>query len=85
VGETWFRSLPDDLKTILLEESDKAGEYASRLTVKRIGEMEQELQEQGIVINEIDTSEFRTATAGVDRLFEGYSDYRREFDSILGK
>jgi tripartite ATP-independent transporter DctP family solute receptor len=86
VGESWFQSLPDDLKAILLEESDKAGEYASRLTEKRISEMSDEMEKMRVSINRnIDTTEMRAATVTVDSEFPGYPEIRAQFNKLLGK
>lgn len=86
VGEEWFQSLPEDLQAMLLEESDKAGEYASRITEQRISEMSDEMAKAGVSINKtIDTAEMRAATESVDNEFPGYAEIRAEFNKLLGK
>jgi tripartite ATP-independent transporter DctP family solute receptor len=85
VSEDWFQSLPDDLKTILVEEAENAGDFASNLTLTRIGEMESEMAEAGVIFTEPDLTEFKEATAPVYDQFEGYTEYREEFNRIMGR
>lgn len=71
----WFNSLPDDLKTILREESLKAGDIASGNTQDSLAGIEKGLIDSGISVRAVDITPFKDATAKVyDDL--GYGDLR---------
>lgn len=71
----WFNSLPEDLQTILREETLKAGDIASYGTRDALADIEAELVAGGVSVSEIDTEPFKSATAVVyDDL--GYGELR---------
>ncbi|MGZ9810781.1 C4-dicarboxylate TRAP transporter substrate-binding protein [Pseudoroseicyclus sp. H15] len=77
----WFDSLPEDLQTMLLDESLKAGDIASYGTQDSLDAIEQQLVDGGVTVDEIDTQVFRDATAVVyDDL--GYGDLRDQVRAI---
>ncbi len=79
----WVDSLPEDLQTILKEESLKAGDVASHGTEDALAQIQSDLKDQGVTISEIDVTPFREATASVyDTL--GYGDLRKQVEEILG-
>lgn len=72
---SWFDSLPDDLQTILLEESLAAGDVASYGTRDALASIEEFLIGEGVSVDYIDVTPFEEATAGVyDKL--GYGELR---------
>lgn len=80
----WFDSLPDDLKTILRDESLKAGDIASHGTEDSLGQLEADFKAQGMEVSTPDLEVFRAATAGVyDKL--GYGALRDELQAIATK
>ncbi len=80
----WFDSLPADLQTVLLDEALKAGDIASYGTQDSLASIEAELVAAGIVVNEIDTTPFREATAVVyDDL--GYGELRDTLRAIAAE
>ncbi|MGI5173966.1 TRAP transporter substrate-binding protein DctP [Treponema sp. OMZ 840] len=85
VSEAWFQKLPERYQKILIEESIKAGEYASNLTLQNISRANEQMRKAGIVINEIDLAEFKKAGDNVYKKFNGFSDIKKEIDKILGK
>ncbi|MDK2880126.1 MAG: TRAP-type transport system periplasmic protein [Thermoanaerobacteraceae bacterium] len=83
-GTKWFNSLPEEYQAILIEESIKAGDYASQLTIESLDEIEKEMENKGVQISKIDVTPFKQATEKVyDEL--GYSELRKQINNILGK
>ncbi|WP_295532426.1 C4-dicarboxylate TRAP transporter substrate-binding protein [uncultured Thioclava sp.] len=71
----WFDTLAPDLKTILRDETLKAGDIASYGTRDSLASIEQSLKDKGLSVRDIDTTPFKEATAPVyDDL--GYGDLR---------
>ena len=64
-SETWWRSLPEDIRTIIDEELDAAGEEASRNTVAALEAVQQRMEEAGVTFNDVDLAPFREATKSV--------------------
>ncbi|TCT29717.1 C4-dicarboxylate TRAP transporter substrate-binding protein [Martelella mediterranea] len=77
----WVDSLPEDLQTILHEEALKAGDIASYGTRDALESLEVQLEENGVMVEEIDITPFKKATAVVyDEL--GYGDLRDKLQAI---
>lgn len=71
----WFNTLPADLQKILRDESVIAGDIASYGTRDSFETIEAELVKSGVIINEVDVTPFKEATAPVyDTL--GYGELR---------
>lgn len=64
-SEEWFQSLPEDMRTILVEELAAAGEEATRLTVEKRDEVLAEMEAAGVAVNEVSVDEFRDRVSGV--------------------
>lgn len=71
----WFNTLPADLQKILREESLIAGDIASYGTRDSFETIEAELVASGVIINEVDVTPFKKATAPVYDLL-GYGELR---------
>lgn len=71
----WFDSLPADLQILLREEALKAGDIASYGTQDSLAQIEADLVAKGIIVNEVDATPFREASASVYDLL-GYGDLR---------
>lgn len=78
----WFEKLPADLRTILKEETLKAGDVASHGTEAAIADLEAKMKAAGMTINEVDTKPFVAATAGVYEKI-GYADLKKKVDAIV--
>jgi len=66
MSETIFQSLDPDLQQILLEESEKAGIFMTETTLSNDQKLLEQLKSEGVtVVEDIDTSAFREATAKV--------------------
>lgn len=66
LSNDWFNKLPEDLQQILVDNSIKAGEYSSKLTLELVDKQLAEMKEQGLVVNDtIDLAEFKAAAEGV--------------------
>ena len=83
-SKIWFDKLPNDLKTILLEESLKAGDFASQLTLDSLAQLEKDIAAKGVTINEIDVTPFVESTEVIYSKF-GYQDLRKEIDKIISE
>jgi len=64
-SETWWQSLPEDLRAIVDEELKAAGDEATRMTVERLAEVQTEMEAAGVTFNEVDLAPFREATLKV--------------------
>lgn len=71
----WFNTLPEDLQEILRNESVIAGDIASYGTRDSFETIEAELTASGVIINEVDVTPFKEATAPVYDLL-GYGELR---------
>ncbi|AQZ53429.1 C4-dicarboxylate TRAP transporter substrate-binding protein [Martelella mediterranea] len=80
----WVDSLPEDLQTILHEEALKAGDIASYGTRDALASLEQQLKDNGVMVEEIDVTPFKERTAVVyDNL--GYGDLRDKLQAIAAQ
>lgn len=64
-SQTWWDSLPEDLRAIVDEELKRAGDEATRMTVEKLAEVQAEMEAAGVTFNEVDIAAFRKATEGV--------------------
>ncbi len=84
VGEKWFKTLPQDLQTILLEETKAAGEKNARYVESKIAEIEKQLVGYGITIIEPDVQSFvKASDAAYAKL--GFTELRKEIYKQIGK
>lgn len=80
----WVDSLPENLQTILHEEALKAGDIASYGTRDALASLEQQLKDNGVMVEEIDIAPFRERTAVVyDDL--GYGELRDKLQAIAAQ
>lgn len=64
-SEAWWQSLPEDIRTIIDEELQRAGDDATRMTVERLAEVQAEMEAAGVTFHDVDVELFREATDGV--------------------
>ncbi len=83
-SETWWQSLPDDLKTIVREEAIRAGDAASEATIASLANYEEMMRKEGVTIDAIDTTPFKVATEGVYEKL-GYADLKKKVDAVIAK
>ena len=68
LSNDWYEKLPEDLQKILVDNSIKAGEYSSQLTLELVDTQLEEMKSQGLVVNDtIDLTEFK---AVADKVYE---------------
>lgn len=80
-SETWYQSLPQNLRTIVDEELFRAGAEASQATIDAQASVRANMEAAGVTFNDVDTSVFREAVSGVyDEL--GYGEIR---DQLLAQ
>ncbi len=76
ISLTFFNSLPADLQEIVLEAGEEAGKYATSLEIERLAETEKALEEQGMLINDVESMQpFMDAVAPL------YEEYKAEMGS----
>ncbi|MCE8023242.1 C4-dicarboxylate TRAP transporter substrate-binding protein [Billgrantia aerodenitrificans] len=74
-SEQWYQSLPEELRTILDEELQSAGEEASQATADAQNAVRERMEAEGVTFTEVDVELFRERVGGVyDEL--GYGQYR---------
>ncbi|MHB0776834.1 C4-dicarboxylate TRAP transporter substrate-binding protein [Halomonas sp. WWR20] len=74
-SDQWYQSLPDDLRTILDEELEKAGAEASQATEDALEATRKRMEQDGVTFTEVDIDLFRDR---VDSVYKelGYDQYR---------
>jgi len=83
-SKSWFDSLPDEYKAILVEEAYNGGTFASEAVIAGEAEYEKQLTAAGLEIVDCDIEAFKTVTEVVyDEL--GYRELKDKIDSELGK
>lgn len=84
VGEKWFKTLPEDLQKMLLEETKAAGQENARYVEKQLVEIEKKLTEFGMETVEPDVAAFKKAAeAAYDKL--KFADLRKQIYTEIGK
>ena len=83
-GEKWFNTLPKDLQAILLEESVKAGDFASQKTIQSLNDYEAKMKAAGVTISTVDITPFKKATEEV-YVNNKLQDLRKQVNEVLGK
>lgn len=76
-SDQWYQSLPDELRTILDEELQKAGDEASQATVDALDDVREKMEAAGVTFTEVDTELFRERVDGVYEEL-GYDQYREQ-------
>ncbi|MGQ4879015.1 C4-dicarboxylate TRAP transporter substrate-binding protein [Billgrantia sp. LNSP4103-1] len=79
-SEEWYRSLPEELRTILDEELQRAGEAASQATADAQDAVRERMEAEGVTFTEVDVELFRERVAGVYEEL-GYDQYREQLTS----
>lgn len=84
VPESWWQSLPDDLRQIVDEEMKRAGDEATQMTIDRLAEVQRDMEAAGVKFNEVDVGPFREATM---KVYEevGLVEARKALEPYLGK
>lgn len=59
IGKDWMDKLPEEYRTVLKEEAQIAGEYASQKTLESIKTCEDKMAKNGIEFNDVDVDPFR--------------------------
>jgi len=80
----WFDSLPEKHRKALREESLKAGDAASRMTIDSIAGYKKKMQEAGVTFATPDLKPFKEASKVVyEKLNLG--DLKKQIDGVLGR
>lgn len=74
ISETYFKALPANYQTLLLEEANTAAEYMTKLKLQEEEEMVKTYEAAGVtVIKDVDKEAFRKATAAIYDKYEGWT------------
>ncbi len=84
ISEEWYQSLPAEYQQILREESLKAGDYATRLTIQQEEELKKRMQDAGVEFVAVDIKPFIEATSAVYKTM-GWEQLKADIDKALGK
>lgn len=84
VGEKWFTTLPEDLQTLLLDETKIVAEENARLIAQLSDEYEQKMVDEGMEVIEVDVEAFKAAS---EKAYEvlGFKDLREAIYKEIGK
>ncbi|HET6467633.1 MAG TPA: TRAP transporter substrate-binding protein DctP, partial [Geminicoccaceae bacterium] len=73
-SEEYFRSLPEDIQTVLMEEGERAGDYMGQLTMEKQEEYLGMFRDAGVtIVEDVDLPAFQKATASVYEAFPEWS------------
>ena len=84
-SETWFQRIPKDYQNILLEESLKAGDSASKLTMDGLADNEALMKSKGVIISEVDIAPFKAACETVYDQIQGYRAIKDQVAKLLAQ
>ena len=86
VSEQWFNKLPEDYQKIFIEESIKAGKFASNITINNVDKMLDELKEEGLVVTKLtDLDDWKKASEIVYKKNAGFEEIRDQIKKIITK
>jgi TRAP-type transport system periplasmic protein len=70
MSNDYFKRLPKDVQTVLLEEGKKSGDYMTKLTMDMEKDYIEKLKAQGVTfVTDVDKAAFQKATASVYNAF----------------
>ena len=83
-GESWFKSLPEDLQTLLVETATEVGKTTAADVMSEVEDAEKKMAEAGMTIIEPDVTPFKEA---VEPVYEklGYAELRAQLYKEIGK
>jgi TRAP-type transport system periplasmic protein len=84
VSAKWLASLPEDLRTIVQEEAEKAGASVLKSNVEQADKIFADIEATGVKVHHIDTTPFREAVQPVYAKL-GLTDMIAEAKQALGK
>lgn len=84
VGEKWFEKLPEDLQTLLLEETKAVAEENAKYIASLSDEYEQKMIEEGMEIIEPDVEAFKAAAEKAYEVLE-LQELREKIYAEIGK
>jgi len=64
-SDTWYQSLPEDIRTVLDEELEAAGDAATEATVAALEKVQADMEAAGVSFNEVDLEPFKERTRSV--------------------
>lgn len=83
-GADFMKSVPEDLKDILIETGDEAAEFGREVTEEEADEVLEEFKSEGVEVHEINLDEFKEATKKVYSEFPEWSpDLYEEVQEVI--
>jgi len=83
-GESWYQTLPDDLKKILVDTAHEMGAVTAKDVLAEADQAEAEMKAAGLIVNTVDTAPFKKAVeAAYEKL--GYKELRDKLYKEIGK
>jgi tripartite ATP-independent transporter DctP family solute receptor len=84
ISESWFQTLPDEYKNILVARAIEAGDYATELTIEKEVEFNAEMAAAGLEFVQVDKTPFIEASKSVYETM-GWADLKAQIDAELGQ
>ena len=84
VGEKWFQTLPEDLQTLLLEETRAVATENAKLIASLQEEFEEKMKAEGMEIVEVDVEAFKEAASKAYEVL-GLTELREKIYAEMGK
>ncbi|GHS90092.1 ABC transporter substrate-binding protein [Synergistales bacterium] len=84
VSESWFQSLPDEYKASLLARSKESGDFATKLTLTREADFNNDMRNKGMVFIKVDKKPFIKASHALYKHMN-WHDLKAQIDSALGQ
>lgn len=84
VGESWYKSLPEDLQELLVKVANEVGKESAQLVLEEAARNEEDMKKAGLTVIEPDTSLFK---AKVESAYEklGFLELRNQVYDEIGK
>ncbi|GHS98743.1 C4-dicarboxylate ABC transporter [Synergistales bacterium] len=84
VSESWFQSLPDEYKASLLARSKESGDFATKLTLTREVDFNNDMRNKGMVFTKVDKTPFIKAARALYKYMDWYS-LKAQIDNATGQ
>ena len=84
ISESWFQSLPDEYKASLLARSKESGDFATKLTLTREADFNNDMRNKGMVFIKVDKTPFIKASRTLYEHMDWYS-LKTQIDDAIGQ
>jgi TRAP-type C4-dicarboxylate transport system substrate-binding protein len=84
VSESWFQSLPDEYKASLSARSKESGDFATKLTLTRETDLNNDMRNKGMIFIKVDKAPFIKASRALYKNM-GWYDLKARIDKATGQ